>query len=404
MIPPAPDPNYPKTGEYRGEPIDIDHAMRTLSPAELADVVVDVPGKGHIRPWRYAQATLEQDEDGAILLDFDDPPETADAGDWDEEAHPRVPAGQPGGGQFGAGGGTAAAKEAKPAGLARTHFASVTDAESRRAEVKDKIRILNSDLDSGEVSPESYVGYRKQLDDEMNAIGDQTFTPDQIVGGLHHDGMSKWLEKPENKPDLVVSAGGLGKGVGGQYRSPLQEENYDRGEIRVDANSYVDEKTPPAAGAAGYLWAASELDPTVGTPTKHTYYSALERVQSNFIHELGHHIHMGDSTAQVRDPAHLHDQFEIVDKTIQRAYDSHGFDKVVGNGDNAMPTYVHVMRDDHEVDNPAISRYAAKNAKEYFAETFLAYVQHPDVLKAHDPVGHAMVARVLRIRGIEKGP
>ena len=43
----------PETGEYKGEPIDLGHAKATLSPAELAQVFVDVPGSGKIRPWRF---------------------------------------------------------------------------------------------------------------------------------------------------------------------------------------------------------------------------------------------------------------------------------------------------------------------------------------------------------------
>ncbi len=60
----------PKTGTFRGRTIDLDEAERTLSPGELAEVVVDLPGVGRVRPWRFTQAAGDGavDSDGATLL------------------------------------------------------------------------------------------------------------------------------------------------------------------------------------------------------------------------------------------------------------------------------------------------------------------------------------------------
>lgn len=38
---------------------------------------------------------------------------------------------------------------------------------------------------------------------------------------------------------------------------------------------------------------------------------------------------------------------------------------------------------------------ASAGIKEYFAECFTAYTYEPDLLKNHDPVGYAMIERVL---------
>jgi hypothetical protein len=56
---PLPEPQalLPETGEYQGKPINLGVATATLSQDELAQVVVDVPGRGKVRPWRFAQGS-----------------------------------------------------------------------------------------------------------------------------------------------------------------------------------------------------------------------------------------------------------------------------------------------------------------------------------------------------------
>lgn len=60
----------PEMGEYQGKPINLAHAEATLTPAELAEVVVDIPGRGKVRPWRFVQPPGEGgvDADGATLI------------------------------------------------------------------------------------------------------------------------------------------------------------------------------------------------------------------------------------------------------------------------------------------------------------------------------------------------
>ena len=43
-----------------------------------------------------------------------------------------------------------------------------------------------------------------------------------------------------------------------------------------------------------------------------------------------------------------------------------------------------------------VTRYAAKNPREYFAESYASYVLHRDAFKAYDPIGHAMIERALK--------
>lgn len=48
----------------------------------------------------------------------------------------------------------------------------------------------------------------------------------------------------------------------------------------------------------------------------------------------------------------------------------------------------------------AISKYAEKNHREYFAECFAAHAYKPDELKAYDPAGHAMIEAAIKKAGI----
>ena len=64
-----PETTMPVTGEYQGKPILIKEAVATLKPEELADVVVDVPGRGRIRPWRFVQPSDDVEvKDGAVSI------------------------------------------------------------------------------------------------------------------------------------------------------------------------------------------------------------------------------------------------------------------------------------------------------------------------------------------------
>ena len=60
---PEPAP-LPESGTYRGKPINLRHALATLTADELADVVV-----GGRRPWRFALRSDDvKVEGGAIVI------------------------------------------------------------------------------------------------------------------------------------------------------------------------------------------------------------------------------------------------------------------------------------------------------------------------------------------------
>lgn len=52
---------WPAKGEYRGQPVDIVTAVRTLTAGQLAGVVVDVPGVGRHRPFRGNDVVIGAD-------------------------------------------------------------------------------------------------------------------------------------------------------------------------------------------------------------------------------------------------------------------------------------------------------------------------------------------------------
>jgi hypothetical protein len=58
--------DWPKTGTFRGQAIDLNVARATLNGFELADVLVDLPGIGPSYPWRGSEYVI--DADGKIRL------------------------------------------------------------------------------------------------------------------------------------------------------------------------------------------------------------------------------------------------------------------------------------------------------------------------------------------------
>jgi SPP1 gp7 family putative phage head morphogenesis protein len=88
--------------------------------------------------------------------------------------------------------------------------------------------------------------------------------------------------------------------------------------------------------------------------------TADEAIQRTLVHEVAHHVH-GKGKSDV-------------DDAIRNAFKSPA--------------------------RKAITRYAAYNHSEYFAESFTAYKYQRAELREHDPVGFAMVEEVLRLRGI----
>ena len=53
------DSDWPRIGYLDGKPIDLSTLKQTVHPARWAEVVVDVPGVGRVRPWRFASQGWE---------------------------------------------------------------------------------------------------------------------------------------------------------------------------------------------------------------------------------------------------------------------------------------------------------------------------------------------------------
>jgi hypothetical protein len=87
-----------------------------------------------------------------------------------------------------------------------------------------------------------------------------------------------------------------------------------------------------------------------------------EYIERNAVHEFGHHFHGGDEKRDGYNPE--------IDRVVKEAFEK------------AKP----------------VTEYAKTNREEYFAETFAAHTYHPAELKERDPVGHAMVEKVLKMR------
>ena len=59
----------PEYGKLRGKKVLLADAEARLSPADLAQVEVDVPGQGIIRPWRFVTDGSEiTEKDGRLQL------------------------------------------------------------------------------------------------------------------------------------------------------------------------------------------------------------------------------------------------------------------------------------------------------------------------------------------------
>ena len=106
----------------------------------------------------------------------------------------------------------------------------------------------------------------------------------------------------------------------------------------------------------------------------------------NFLHELGHHVHL----------AHAGDN-NVRDAVERRVNEGWRELQYAFSGDEARDE---VLRGDK--DTPTVSRYATSSREEYFAECFATYIgRGPSLLKAKDAEGYQMVKDVLKIRGIE---
>jgi hypothetical protein len=152
---------------------------------------------------------------------------------------------------------------------------------------------------------------------------------------------AKLVDFLEKRPlSELFFAPSLGHGVNGAYWPSLERLG-----VRVQRGG----STVGNAFDPGKSWSIS--------------YSGKDRIDAirrTFVHELGHHVHITAGTA--------------ADVVVQKAF----FDG------KSKP----------------ITEYGGTNRKDYFAESFAAYVFHRGALRKHDPVGYRMVREVLALQGI----
>jgi hypothetical protein len=292
---------------------------------------------------------------------------------WVEEQHPRDS-----NGRFGAGDGSALGKWSE---------------SKDKPAVKGWREQLLANVQTGETNLAGSPQFAKTGKGELAAV----------IDGVHDEGLEKWLDRPENVPHLTITTNGDGE------LPPGVEGSYNNGKIVLDSTAHpaaTDSDNDDYAAPRGKnekwgdQWGVSDK---IVDPAADPLRSSLKRVQSNFLHELGHHVALLDHSTSV-------------DEIISRAYSSHGFDdprptEAVGK---MTPLKQHILsrvNDYENIENPAISRYAVTNKHEYFAESFAAYMDwgSGDVfiadgfrraLKQKDPTGYKMVEDVLKVRGI----
>lgn len=161
-----------------------------------------------------------------------------------------------------------------------------------------------------------------------------------ILDGLAQDDLKLLQKRPLESIRIAEEVKHDGTPVNGLYNLGTQ---------RLSVASKRGSHTYGQTFVPGQSWSVSSTAP-----------SSLEASRRTLVHELGHHAH-GSLGADG-------------DKVVRAAFL------------NAQTP---------------ISKYAATNRYEYFAESFAAYRYFPEQLKRHDPNGYAMVVDVLRLHGIE---
>lgn len=218
--------------------------------------------------------------------------------------------------------------------------------------------------DAGELGPEHFA--------DVTVDPRSAMTVDEVLAGAKHEGLARWLETASNQPKLTIASKDIRKrGTEGLY-----QRDYQGARISINANAGVADAHQQQRGW-GQIWRIADRGPQLRTASAAT---AEDKVRDSFLHEMGHHVHLG-----------LHSLSQGVDGVVEAAYRRVGFRSRTLRND--------VVK--RGAPNPAISRYAAYSAAEYFAESFNAYLVEPAALKAHDPIGYGMVQDVLRRLKIE---
>jgi hypothetical protein len=218
------------------------------------------------------------------------------------------------------------------------------------------------------------------------------FDAPTIMQGIKHPGVAEWLTEPANQPSLSIQKKWDGQGnAEGMYRPSI-------GKIHVDPSAQP--KYLTEVPKWGETWrvadrravqAREKLPAQLRKLGEETPRDAAERkelVQGTFVHELGHHIAMNGRA-----------KFMGVDEEIVKpAYARLSLTK----GGPPLDKFEKADIRSGKIKSPAISRYAATDHDEYFAESFHAYVTDPKALMRHDQNGYDMVVQTLRRMKIEK--
>ena len=346
---------------------------------------------------------------GFLVIDAEEIARKRDAGDdWDEGKHPRDEKGR-----FGSGGGT------PPGGGPLTRGPQEfgkTLTPSGRVRQADPQPVARPDLNAP--SPKTIDAFHFA---SINVEPAAAMTVDQVVGVTEHPELSQWLDRqPMNeRPQLeivketpnVVTESGSGHTIG-LYWSPRYDAMTDttsKPRLQVAVGDKTTAGTPylPSQEKMAHDWGDTWTVGDRGESVKNERGFASGKfdksprafVHDVFLHELGHHIEMGPA-ARKYDGEGDHATIRGI---VENAYDKR-FTLTVGElrerGVPESKSYAAAITNG-DVKSPAISRYAATNPHEYFAESFNAYVTHPKDLEAHDKVGYWMVKTVLTLLGVE---
>ncbi len=104
--------------------------------------------------------------------------------------------------------------------------------------------------------------------------------------------------------------------------------------------------------------------------------------RTTMAHEMGHHVELAGRQAPQGSSDRA--EFDRVQSVIRGAYSRRLHQRTT------------------EPHRPWLTRYAAKNRTEYFAESFAAHASYPDILKSRDPIAFEMVEEVRKIRRLER--
>jgi hypothetical protein len=329
--------------------------------------------------------------------------------DWDEGKHPRDERGRFGEGSAGIGEGHGAT------GRAGQNFGRTL----RRGHNEPRIEPpINPKRPAGATEPQKSLDELHFSSTFVESGAALNF--EQVVGQFEHPQLAAWLDKqPMNERprlELLKDADQVPTESGGRIQGLYFSQRYDPmtdsssvPRIQVGVGAGYPNVPPKDLRDWGDVWGVAEHQESIKnergfasgqfeqkTPTQYAH--------EVFLHELGHHIEMGPVAARY----HQTGDHPPIRKIVDDAYEKLGlnavadmtpYEKDLGHRVEIERVRERVLRGAQP--SPAISRYAAMNPREYFAESFGAYIVHPAALEKHDPVGYGMVKTVLKRLGVE---